>query len=78
MTAKPQQEGRNRYCAQTDKNYIDGAMQPLTRPAMRALHQMLFVITAHLGSNPGDVIPPAGKYVAYHSISACCRLHCYS
>jgi hypothetical protein len=52
-------------------------MQPLARKAMRTLNQVLLVISAHLRSNPRNVIPPAGKYVAYHSIGTSRRLHCY-
>src|SRR5271156_3716508 len=51
-----QKESCNRNRAQANQNYVNGAMQPLPRTAMRTLYQVLLVIAAHLRSNAGDVI----------------------
>jgi hypothetical protein len=69
------QKSSDRNRAQPDQDHINGPVQALPLAAMLAFQKMLLVIPAHFRSNPGNVIPPAGKYVADHSIRACCYLH---
>ena len=53
-----------------DQADVDGAVQTLARAAVNAFCEMMFVISAHLRSNSGYVITPAGEYVADYLINA--------
>jgi len=64
---KQEDECRNR--GQDDQGDIDRAMQSLARSAVLAVREVRFIVPAHLGSDPGDVVPPTGEYVAYNRVN---------
>src|SRR4051812_9344985 len=55
-----------------DQSNIDGAVDTLASVAAAALREVGFVIYSHLGRKPTDVIAPARKDVADHTICALC------
>jgi hypothetical protein len=60
-----EEDGKGR---ESDKRNIECAMELQAGAAAAALDEMLFVIPAHLGIDPGDVIPPACKDCAYNPV----------
>ena len=67
--AKGNEEEYRRDTGDDDQPNIDCAVQPLPRPAMGTVGEVLLVVTAHFRSNAGDVVSPAGKNVAYYLIN---------
>lgn len=50
-------------------------MEPLPRDATRTFGEVLLIVLAHLGRDPGDVVSPACQDAAYDSVSATGSCH---
>jgi len=53
-----------------DPGPIDGKPGALTRAAVLASREVRFIVAAHLGSDPGDVVPPTRQDISNDPISA--------
>src|SRR4051794_11632037 len=68
--APGEQEHDGRDAGERDQADIDGAMQALLAVAVQAGSEMVFIVTAHLRSDAGNVVTPAGEDVADHGVCA--------
>ena len=68
--AKSHEEDDGGKAGDDDQSDVDRAMQALARAAVKAFGEVLLVVSAHLGRDAGDVVPPACKNVAYDLIDA--------
>src|ERR1041385_8171276 len=69
-----QQKDPRRSAGDQDERKVNEAVQLPASAAAGAIMEVGLVIAAHLGSQPGDVIPPSGEDVTHNFVSAHCHL----